>query len=191
MKSLFLVVPLVVSIGWLACVPPSVAQVDGSEVKKRKEVIHKSLLAIYLKQDKRPEAIQEFKQVLQLNPGDSTTEYAFGSYLARGTAKDASQLKDALPHLLNAAEREPGNVDYQAAVGTAYCRLRNFDQARLFFRKAVALPDGAKYQKTLEDVEKYIRYEKERERLQKQQQQYKQQQQQQQRKLDEDSDDWG
>lgn len=191
MKSLFLVVPLVVSIGSLACVPPSVAQVDGSEVKKRKEVIHKSLLAIYLKQNKRPEAIQEYKQVLQLNPSDSVTEFGLGTYLMHGSPKDAPQIKEALPHLIKAAEREPGKADYQAAVGTAYIKLKNFDQARLFFRKAVALPDGAKYQKTLEDVEKYIRYEKERERLQKQQQQYKQQQQQQQRKLDEDSDDWG
>jgi|AGTN01.1.fsa_nt_gi hypothetical protein len=191
MTRKFLVVPLVLSISSIACLPPSVAQVDGTEIKQRKQVIHKSLLAIYLKQDKRPEAIQEYKQVLQLNPGDTGTEFAFGTYLMRGSSLDGPQIKEALPHLINAAEREPGNTEYQAAVGTAYIKLKNFEQARTFFRKAVALPDGAKYQKTLEDIEKYIQYSKQRQQLQQQQQQFKQQQKQQQKKLDEDTDDWG
>lgn len=188
MTRIFLVVPLVISISSLACVPPSVAQTDGTEVKKRKQVIHKSLLAIYLKQDKRPAAIQEYKQVLQLNPGDTGTEFAFGAYLMRGTANDAPQVKEALPHLLKAAEREPGNFDYQGAVAIAYLKLRNFDKALIYLRKAVALPGGAiNYQKTLEDVEKYVRYEQQRKLRQQEQQRYKQQQ----KKLDDDSDVWG
>lgn len=189
MKSLIvLVVPLVVSIGSFLCVPPSVAQVDGSEVKKRKRVIHRCLLDIYIKQAKTPQAIAEYQQVLALDPSDSQTLFAYGTYLSRN-----GNAAGAIVQLIKAVDADPNNADYAGALGLAYLRAKNFPKALEYLGRASGLPGGKeKYGKHYEEVFKYMQADKQRQFMKQKQDEYNKQMMKQKAKAkqQEDDDDW-
>lgn len=185
----FLFVPLAVAIGLVACVPPSAAQVDAAEVKKRKRVIHRCLLDIYIKQAKTPQAIQEYQAVLALDPNDAQTLFAYGTYLARN-----GNVAGGIAQLVKACNADPGNADYAGTLGTTYLRAKNFPKALEYLQRAISLPGGKeKYQKYYEDVFKYLQELKQRQQIQKKQDEYNKQiqsQQKQKAKQAEDDDDW-
>jgi len=169
-------------------VMPANAQVDAAEVKKRKRVIHRCLLDIYIKQAKTPQAIQEYQAVLALDPGDAQTLFAYGTFLVR-----SGNISGGIVQLSKACSADPGNADYAGTLGTTYLRAKNFPKAVEYLQRACSLPGGKeKYQKTYEETYKYVQYEKQR-ALQKQKQEaYNKQMQQQKQKAkqEEDDDDW-
>lgn len=169
-------------------VMPANAQVDPTEVKKRKRVIHRCLLDIYIKQSKTPQAIAEYQQVLALDPSDSQMLYAYGTYLTRN-----GNPAGGIAQLVKAANADPGNPDYAGALGTAYLRTKNFPKAVEYLQRAAALPGGKeKYGKVYEDAFKYVQYEKQRAAMKVKQEQYAKQMQEQKAKAkqEEDDDDW-
>ncbi len=71
--------------------------------------------------------ISELREMLELDPEDVELRYALGLHLLED---DDGDPKEAVEHLSNVLEIEPGHVASHLALGQAYMRLGKDDEAR-------------------------------------------------------------
>ncbi|MBI1270985.1 hypothetical protein GC174_11195 [bacterium] len=146
----------------------AVPKVDPATVKQRKATIHRSLLNIYLAQQRKDDCLREYPILIGLQPDDSKLRYEYGLFLSRFGNKGQS-----ITHLKKAAEMDPTNADISGALGTTYIQMKNYEEGCKWLRQAAGCPGGEKYRKPYEDAYKYMAYQKQREIYKKKQEQYK------------------
>lgn len=105
----------------------------------RKAEIIKSIALIYLEQGKQQEAIQAFEDARKAYPKDANLviQQAYIYY----QMNDNDKFKDLM---LEASELEPNNPDIQYNIGVVNLQQKQYDTAKKYFEKALALrPDYA------------------------------------------------
>ena len=147
--------------------PAFATTVDADTIKKRKVIIHRSLLNIYKKQGRTDDAMREFPVMIGLTPDDSRLRYEYGVFLARSNKKG-----EAVNQLKKAVSMEPANADYAGALGTTLVQMKNYPEGCKYLRQAVSC-GGDKYKKVYDDAYKFIQYQKQREVYLKKQEEYK------------------
>jgi len=166
------------------------AEIDAAQITKRKEVIHKCLLKIYVDQRKRPQAIAEYQIITTMEPNDAAMRCKFGQYLAQGGTP--ADYNAAIVQLKKAIQIDPSNPTYQGILGSLYLKIKNVEEAVKYLRNG-----GPEYKKTYEESWKYLQGVKQHNEMKKRQEEQKKLQQQQQKSGDgakkggdDDDDDW-
>ena len=165
----------------------AVPTLDAGEVKKRKILIHQSLLKIYTAQNRVEEALKEFPIVIALLPQDARLHYDFGVYLMNSGRSELS-----LKQLKRAVELAPANADYNGTLGTVLIRLNRYQEGLKYLRDAIRY-GGTKYEKTYRDAQKYMDYVKKMEEYKKKQKEYRNAQEKRRQaaeEAEEQDDDW-
>ena len=89
---------------------------------------------VYLEQGRVPEALQEFKEILRLDPGFAAAHHAIGRVLQAG-----GRLPQAVRSLERACELDPELLDAHVDLGTAYHGSGRYDLAVEAYQRALAL----------------------------------------------------
>ncbi|MCB9530106.1 MAG: tetratricopeptide repeat protein, partial [Myxococcales bacterium] len=97
-------------------------------------------------------ARQAFEAALQKDPNNATAHAGLGD-----VAFQQQRFADAVTHHRASVAAAPKNAGYHVNLGMAYYRLKNFDQAKVWWQKALELqPGNAQAARYLELVNKKL-----------------------------------
>ncbi|MBX3151674.1 hypothetical protein KF728_16080 [Candidatus Obscuribacterales bacterium] len=177
-------------------VSPASAQLEASQIQKRKEVIHACLLQIYIDKKQRPQALAEYAIMVGLKPDDPKLRYAYGRYVA--ASQTPGDIAAGITQLKKAVQLDPSNATYNGVLGALYLKAKNPNEALKWLRTAVQY-GGQEYKKSYEETFKYIEGNKRIAEMKKRQEEVKKQQTAQasaggaaggKKSSDDDDDDW-
>ncbi|MBX3075952.1 hypothetical protein KF913_18735 [Candidatus Obscuribacterales bacterium] len=135
-------------------VSPASAQLEASQIQKRKEVIHACLLQIYIDKKQRPQALAEYAIMVGLKPDDPKLRYAYGRYVA--ASQTPGDIAAGITQVKKAVQLDPSNATYNGVLGALYLKAKNPNEALKWLRTAVQY-GGQEYKKSYEETFKYIR----------------------------------
>lgn len=177
-------------------VSPASAQLEASQIQKRKEVIHACLLQIYIDKKQRPQALAEYAIMVGLKPDDPKLRYAYGRYVA--ASQTPGDIAAGITQVKKAVQLDPSNATYNGVLGALYLKAKNPNEALKWLRTAVQY-GGQEYKKSYEETFKYIEGNKRIAEMKKRQDEVKKQQAAQagaggaggaKKSSDDDDDDW-
>jgi len=177
-------------------VSPASAQLEASQIQKRKEVIHACLLQIYIDKKQRPQALAEYAIMVGLKPDDPKLRYAYGRYVA--ASQTPGDIAAGITQIKKAVQLDPSNATYNGVLGALYLKAKNPNEALKWLRIAVQY-GGQEYKKSYEETFKYIEGNKRIAEMKKRQDEVKKQQTAQasaggaaggKKSSDDDDDDW-
>ncbi|MDZ4836903.1 MAG: hypothetical protein SGJ27_24235 [Candidatus Melainabacteria bacterium] len=142
----------------LLAVPSANAEDDAAKINNRKHVIHSCLLHIYTTQKKRPQALAEYQIMVGMTPNDAKLRFSYGVFILQGGTP--ADFNAALVQLKKAVELDPGNFEIYGTIGSLYLKLKNPDEALIWFGKAIQYGGGEKYKKSWQDVQVYLQQKK-------------------------------
>lgn len=175
---------------------PASAQLEASQIQKRKEVIHACLLQIYIDKKQRPQALAEYAIMVGLKPDDPKLRYAYGRYVA--ASQTPGDIAAGITQVKKAVQLDPSNATYNGVLGALYLKAKNPNEALKWLRTAVQY-GGQEYKKSYEETFKYIEGNKRIAEMKKRQEEVKKQQTAQagtggaggaKKSSDDDDDDW-
>jgi len=175
---------------------PASAQLEASQIQKRKEVIHACLLQIYIDKKQRPQALAEYAIMVGLKPDDPKLRYAYGRYVA--ASQTPGDIAAGITQVKKAVQLDPSNATYNGVLGALYLKAKNPNEALKWLRTAVQY-GGQEYKKSYEETFKYIEGNKRIAEMKKRQDEVKKQQTAQagaggaagaKKSSDDDDDDW-
>ena len=115
------------------------------EKQKKTAQSHYEKGLIYLKRNKKKEAIQKFRKATQLDPEHAEAFYQIGYIYSNTMALPREYYEISIEHLNKAIMLKPNDVDALIQRGVAYRRSGKFDEAISDFNQAIKLdPKNAK-----------------------------------------------
>ncbi|MBC8000598.1 MAG: tetratricopeptide repeat protein [Leptolyngbya sp.] len=107
---------------------------------------HRCLIAIYKSKGQIPQVIDEYAALVALDPKDPQIRFEYGAYLHK-----MGRVKEAIGQYKKAADANPGNSDYQGAVGDALVSMKDYSSALAYYQKA-----GPKFAGKLSTTTAYV-----------------------------------